>query len=75
MGVAVVTDDRVRVITNGMEKELKYWSPDASLRREYQMAQNVWYQSIRDLNSKQQMLNKHEWVLLFREYCYMGVKS
>lgn len=75
MGNALITDNMVRVLVNGMDKQRKRWSPDKSLRREYSEAYNIWYQSIRDLNSKQQMLNKHEWVLLFREYCYLGVKA
>lgn len=79
-----VTDDAGNtIISEGMEEVLINWihycrcrfSPDASMRREQVSAKSTWYQSVRDLNSNQQALNKYQWLELMRRFCYQGVKS
>lgn len=75
MGNAIVPNNFIECLTLWIEYERKYYSPDAGMRREANGARVRWYQSCRDINAKNQALTKHDWVVLFREYCYMGNKS
>lgn len=75
MGNAIIPDSFVRPLVLYADHERKYWSPDERKQRQAPAAQNKWYQSIRDLNAKQQKMNKAEWEQLIRRYTYMGVKA
>lgn len=75
MGNAMVPEKLIEPLVQWMDYERKYWSPDASYRRESGNARVRWYQTVRDLNSNNNAFNKHEWVELFRSYCYQGNKG
>lgn len=75
MGNALIIDDMVLILTNWIEYCKKRYNPDRFVRAEAPAARNTWYSTIRDLNSKNQKLNKSEWLKLFRKFSFLGIKQ
>lgn len=74
MGNCIVPEQYIECLTLWLDYERKYWNPDAQIRREAPSARVRWYQVVRDLNSKGQALNKHNWLNLFRSFMFQGTK-
>lgn len=74
-GNAIVNEGMEEVLINYIHYSRCRFSPDANMRREAASAKSTWYQSVRDLNSKQQSLDKKHWLDLMRRTTYMGVKA
>jgi len=75
MGNAYVPENMVQCLINYVNWQRAIWSPDAMVQRQTQANHSRWYQSVRDIVSKQQKMTKNEWVDLIREYTYQGVKA
>jgi len=74
-GNALISEGMEEVIINYLHYCRCRFSPDANMKREAVSAKSTWFQSVRDLNSNQQAMDKFQWLNLMRRYCYQGVKA
>lgn len=75
MGNALISEALEEVLFNYIHWCRCRFAIDQSISRQQQQAYSTYYQSVRDLNSSQQALTKHDWVALMRRYVYQGVKA
>jgi hypothetical protein len=75
MGNALVPETYVQAVVKYIDFMRCDSSIDSKLYNRAATKYNQWYAEIRDINSKQQKLNKAQWVQLLRAYTYLGVKA
>ncbi len=75
MGNAFITEPLERTLILYLNAERKLWSPDARMNAQEPSARSKYYQEVRDANSQRNTMNKAAWVSLWRQYCYLGLKS